>query len=47
MGLGKRRSDGELGEVAGDESVVRMHCMRQESIFPPQKNVKVNVKKKK
>lgn len=46
MGLGKRRSDGELGEVAGDESVVRMHCMRQESISP-QKNVKVNIKKKK
>lgn len=47
MGLGKRGSDGELGEVAGDESVVRMHCMKQESISPPKKNVKVNIKKKK
>lgn len=45
MGLEKRGSDGELGEVSGNQTVVRMHCLRDESIS--KKNVKGNIKKKK
>lgn len=47
MGLEKRGSDGELGEVSGNQTVVRMHCLRDESISKKKKNVKGNIKKKK